>query len=115
MTKTALLAGIALTGFAFSASADEPTTLENVVSHGVTMNVQGLPIPVVYHDDGTYSANAMGSDIPGTWRIEGHSLCTESSMQPGESCTEYPDGKGPGDTFNVNSASLGAVTVTINE
>ena len=99
---------------AMTAPAIAETTLEYVISNGVVVSVQGYDIPVNYHEDGTYAAVAMGSEIPGTWRIEGTSLCTESSMQPGENCTEYPEGKGPGDSFTVAGA-MGPTTITINE
>ncbi len=107
LTASALVAGLTMPALA-------ETTLDHVISNGVVLSVQGFDIPVEYHADGTYSAVAMGSEIPGTWRIEGASLCTESSMQPGENCTEYPEGMGPGDSFTVESA-MGPATITINQ
>ncbi len=112
MLRKVLISSVLAAGLAAPAMAE--TTLDYVISNGVVLSVQGFDIPVDYHEDGTYSAVAMGSEIPGTWRIEGTSLCTESSMQPGENCTEYPEGKGPGDSFTVEGA-MGPATITINQ
>lgn len=115
MQKTLILVAAATAMLATPAMARESeTTLDHVIKKGVVLSVSGFEIPVMYHEDGTYTANAMGSDVPGTWRIDGASLCTESSMQPGETCTEYPEGKGPGDSFEVMGA-MGPATITINE
>lgn len=114
MRKIFITSALVSASLLLPAMASASTTLETVIAKGVTLSMQGLDIPVTYHEDGTYTAVAMGSEIPGTWRIEGTKLCTESSAQPGERCTEYPEGKGPGDSFNVESA-MGTATITIND
>ena len=97
------------------AFADEKSTLDHALANGIVMSVMGYDIPVTYSDDGTYVASIDGmGDLPGTWSRDGETLCTESSMQPGETCTEYPEGKGPGDSFVVEGA-MGPATITINE
>ncbi|MAK62406.1 MAG: hypothetical protein CMK09_15660 [Ponticaulis sp.] len=115
MQKSLILAAAAAAMLTAPALAGESeTTLDYVIEKGVVLSVSGFEIPVMYHADGTYTAEAMGSEIPGTWRIDGASLCTESSMQPGETCTEYPEDMGPGDSFEVMGA-MGPATITINE
>jgi hypothetical protein len=114
MRKIIFTSALLTAGLLLPAVASASTTLEYVVEKGVNVSIQGFEIPVTYNADGTYSATAMGSEIPGTWRIEGTKFCTESSAQPGETCTEYPEGKGPGDSFDVEGA-MGPTTVTINE
>ena len=110
MKKLAAVAALAA-AFAAPAFAD---TLEAVTTKGIVMSIQGMEIPVNYAEDGTFSGNAMGQDFAGKWRIDGMSLCTTSDFQPEEACTEYPEGKGPGDTFTL-SGPMGEVEVKINE
>lgn len=110
MRKLLISAAIAA-GLAAPAMAD---TLEAVTTKGMIMSIQGMEIPVTYAEDGTYTADAMGQTINGKWRIEDKSLCTSNDMQPEESCTEYPEGKGPGDEFTIAGA-MGEVSIKINE
>jgi hypothetical protein len=53
--------------------------------------------------------------MTGKWRIDGTKLCTLNSMNPTETCIEYPAGKKPGDEFKVTNPMLGEVSVTINK
>lgn len=110
MRKLLISAALAA-GLAAPAMAD---TLEAVTTKGVTLSMMGMEIPVTYNEDGTYTADAMGQTINGQWRIEGTSLCSSNDMQPEETCTEYPEGKGPGDEFTI-SGDQGEVTIKINE
>ncbi len=110
MRKLLISAALAA-GLAAPAMAD---TLEAVTSKGVVLSMMGMEIPVTYNADGTYTADAMGQTINGKWRIEGASLCSSNDMQPEETCTEYPEGKGPGDEFTI-SGDQGEVTIKINE
>ena len=112
--RTLIASTVIVAALPTPAFAEDKSTLDHVVAHGVVLSTQGMDIPVTDNEDGTYTAEAMGMTIDGSWRIDGTSLCTESSMQPGENCTEYPEGKGPGDTFEVNGA-MGPATITINE
>ncbi len=110
------LAILALVAGAMSAPAfADGTTLENVISKGVVLEAAGYTIPVTYSEDGSYVSEAFGSEITGTWRIDGTSLCTTSSMQPTENCTEYPEGVAPGESFEIVSPAIGPMKITINE
>ncbi|MEM5518681.1 hypothetical protein WNY37_17115 [Henriciella sp. AS95] len=98
-----------------AAYAEGNDTLNVLIANDAVITTQGLSIPIDYNEDGTYSGVAMGSSFTGSWRIEGDSLCTTSTLSPTESCTEYPEGKSAGDEFEVTSPTLGTVTVKINE
>lgn len=115
MKKPLLVAATALAFTAPFALAEGNATLKSLIAKDAEITTQGLAIPIDYNEDGTYSGVAMGTGFTGTWRIEGNSLCTTSSMSPAESCTEYPEGKSAGDEFEVTSPTLGAVKVKINE
>ncbi len=106
ITASALAIGLAAPAFA--------DTLEAVTTKGVILEIQGMEIPITYADDGTYTADAMGQTINGQWRIDGTSLCSSNDMQPEESCQEYPEGKGPGDSFDLEGP-MGTATIKINE
>lgn len=97
------------------ALAQASDTLKVLVAKDAVLTTQGYSIPIDYHEDGTYSGEAMGSAFTGEWRIEDTKLCTRSSMSPGETCTEYPTGKTAGDEFEVTSPTLGIVTIRIND
>ena len=77
------------------------------------MTVQGHVIPVDYFEDGTFRGRAAGTDFEGTYRLEENRICTSSSLSMSETCTPYPEGKRPGDEFDVVSPSLGQVRVRI--
>lgn len=114
MYKTILIA-LAVPMLAAPALAQGSDTLNAVVANGIVIDAQGYSIPIEYSDDGTYSGSLGGTSFNGKWRIEGKSLCTTSDMSPTETCTEYPDGKGAGDEFEVTNPALGKVNVKINE
>ena len=106
--KLAMLAALIL--------LQEPTTLQNVTTHGVTMNVMGLSVPVTYSADGKFTASPPGTRVEGVWRIDGDRLCTRTGSEP-EVCAVYPAGKKPGDTFEVPGAmgpQMGTIRITIN-
>lgn len=110
-----LIISVAAASIVAPAFAEDKSTLDYAIEKGIVMSAMGYDIPVTYSDDGTYVASIDGmGDLPGTWRRDGETLCTESSMQPGENCTEYPAGKAPGDSFVIEGA-MGPATITINE
>jgi hypothetical protein len=116
--KNGILIGIIALGLTAPAFADDSDTLKNVIAHGtvVQANMQGqaLELTMTYKADGTYTAAAGGQEIGGgTWKIDGDKLCTASQL--GESCTAYPSGKAPGDSFKLTHATLGEITVKIKE
>jgi hypothetical protein len=86
------------------------TTLEEVTTKGIILNVQGMDIDVTYTPDGKLSA--MDGQITGTWRIDGDKLCTTSNVAPDEQCVEYPKDKKSGDSFEVTGPN-GTATVKI--
>ena len=116
--KTLMLAA-ALIACAAPAFAQDTTTLQYVTTKGTViradMQGQALELPMTYKADGTYSTEAMGQTMTGKWRIDGTKLCTLNSMNPSETCIEYPTGKKPGDEFKVTNPMLGEVSVTINQ
>ena len=112
--KRILLVSALVFGLATPA-AFAKSTLENVTEKGATIVITGYTLDISYAADGTYSTEVSGYPITGNWRIDGTKFCTTSSMNPTESCSEYPEGKGPGDTFTVQSETAGEVTVTIHE
>jgi len=116
--KTRILAGVIALGLAAPAFAQDNTTVQNVIAKGAVvqaeMQGQALELAMTYKADGTYTAATGGQEIGGgTWKINGEKLCTASQL--GESCTTYPAGKKPGDSFKVTHATLGEITVQINE
>lgn len=94
-----LLTAAALLALATPALAG---TLEEVTTKGIILNVQGMDIDVDYTPDGKFTA--MDGQVTGEWRIDGDKLCTKSTVQPEESCTEYPKDKKSGDSFEVQGA-----------
>ena len=103
-----ILAAAASLAFAAPAAAG---TLEEVVSHGIILTIQGMDIDVTYTPDGKFTA--MDGQVTGEWRTDGEKLCTKSDL--GEGCTAYPAGKKAGDSFKITSPTLGEATVTINK
>ncbi len=99
-------------GLAAPAMAD---TLEAVIEKGIVLKVEGgIEIPVSYRPDGTFVADVFGTEMEGTWRIDGKTMCTTSEAAPEEECSEYPEGKGPGDEFEM-SGPQGVAIIAINE
>jgi hypothetical protein len=96
--------------FAAPAFAQQPTTLQEVTTKGIVLQIQGMDIDVAYKPDGTFSA--MEGQVTGKWRIDGEKLCTTSNMSPDEECTVYPAGKKSGDSFDLTSAQ-GTATIKI--
>lgn len=100
------------------AFAQDKTTLDYVTTKGTVvqadMQGQAMALAMTYKADGTYTATVDGQELGGgTWKIDGEKLCTVSQL--GESCTAYPAGKKPGDEFKATHATLGEITVKINQ
>ncbi len=102
---------IVATATALPAFAQEPSTLGYVTTRGVVMKVSGLDIPVTYAPDGKFSA--MQGAVSGDWRIDGDKLCSKSNVDPTEVCIAYPQGKKPGDQFEIIGPQ-GSLTIRIN-
>lgn len=115
MLRTAI--SMILTSLLVTAPAGAQTqdTLRAVISNGVQLTLGRHAVMIEYHEDGTYSGQQAGLVVEGNWRVEGESLCVRSDLSLVETCTVYPPGKRPGDTFEVTSPALGQVSVTIRE
>jgi hypothetical protein len=108
--KKIIAACAALTALATPAFAQQPTTLQEVTTKGIVLQVQGMDIDVTYKPDGTFSA--MEGQVTGKWRIDGEKLCSSSNMSEQEECVAYPAGKKSGDSFDV-TGSQGTATIKI--
>jgi hypothetical protein len=106
MRKLVLAAAVA----ALATPAFAGTTLEEVTSHGIVLNIQGTDIDVNYTPDGKFTA--MDGQVTGTWRIDGDKMCTTSNFDPTEQCVEYPKDKKSGDSFDLTGPQ-GSVSVKI--
>lgn len=91
-------AAVALAAPAFAQGA---TTLQEVTTKGIVLDVGGFIVDVDYKPDGTFSA--MDGAATGKWRIDGEKLCTSTDATP-EECVVYPAGKKSGDSFEVTGA-----------
>jgi hypothetical protein len=103
-----LLMAAALASLAAAATAG---TLDEVVKHGIVIQIPNNPIDVTYTPDGKFSA--AGGQVIGTWRIDGDALCTTSNVDPTETCVTYPKDKKSGDSFEVTGPN-GTATIKIN-
>lgn len=101
----AVLAALAAPAFAQTSS-----TLQEVTTKGIVIDIQGMLIDVTYKPDGTFTA--MDDQVTGKWRIDGDKLCTSSNMNPAEECVAYPAGKKSGDSFDLTSPQ-GTATIKI--
>jgi hypothetical protein len=103
-----LLLALALAALSTTAGAG---TLDEVVKHGIVILLPNNPIDVTYTPDGKFAA--AGGQVTGTWRIDGHALCTTSTVDPNETCVTYPKDKKSGDSFEVTGPN-GTATIKIN-
>lgn len=92
------------------AFAQEKTTLEWMIAKGSILKVMGQEFPTTYTPDGKFSA--AGGQVTGTWKIVGETLCVTTNYDPQEACTLYPNGKKPGDEFQIQSPQ-GEATIQI--
>lgn len=112
--KTASIAAASLVALG-SASAQTPAidTLYFVVREGVVMTAHGHAIDIDYDAEGNFRGRAAGTTFEGSYRLDGDQLCTTSSLASADTCTRYPEGKRPGDEFDVVSPTLGQVRIRI--
>jgi len=104
------IACLAVAALAAPAFAQQASTLQELTTRGMVMEVSGMEIEVTYKPDGTFTA--MDDQVTGKWRIDGDKLCTSSNFSPAEECVVYPTGKKSGDSFEVTSAQ-GTATIRI--
>ena len=102
-----LLAAAACAALATPAFAD---TIDEIVKHGIVLNVQGTDIEVTYTADGKFTA--MDGQVTGAWKRDGDKMCTSSNFDPNETCTAYPADQKSGDSFDLEGPQ-GSVTIKI--
>lgn len=110
--KYAIIAATALSTFAPIASAEYNSTIDYVLKNGAIYNIMGIGYSVVWSEDGTYVADGFSAIYNGKWRRDGDTFCIHPAGDP-ETCSVYPDGQGPGDSFEIISDLWGPVTVEI--
>lgn len=103
---------IALAAPALAQDAAPPSdTVKTVVEKGVSMEVMGQAGTIDYKADGTFSG--FDGQFAGTYKTNGNKLCISvEAFGIDNQCTEYPDGKKSGDTFEIPS-DMGPLKVTI--
>jgi len=92
------------------AAAPASDTIQAVTTKGVFFDIMGMEIDMDFKADGTFSG-MMGA-FAGTWKADGKKLCLTIPGMVENQCTEYPDGKKSGDSFEVSSDN-GPMTVKI--
>jgi hypothetical protein len=105
-----IVAASMLVAVAAPAFAQDSDTIKLIIAKGNKLAVMGMEFNFVYKADGTYSDAASG--MGGKYRIDGKKLCITPEALGQELCSEYPDGKKSGDTFDVQS-DFGPLTITI--
>jgi hypothetical protein len=92
---------ITLPAFAQEAPAPAPAsdTIKEVTTKGVIFDVMGMEIDMDFKADGTFSG--MAGAFAGTWKADGKKLCLTIPGMIENQCTEYPDGKKSGDSFEI--------------
>lgn len=101
---------LAATVFAALATPAFADTIDEVVKHGIVLNVQGMDIEVTYTADGKFTA--MDGQVTGAWKRDGDKLCTSSNFDPNETCAAYPADQKSGDSFDLEGPQ-GSVTIKI--
>lgn len=113
MKKIAIALVALLAAPAFAQTPAPPSdTVKNVTEKGVMLDFAGTPVDISYKADGTFAG--MGGQLAGTWKADGKKLCITIPGMVENQCTEYPDGKQPGDSFEI-AGEQGAMKVTINK
>jgi hypothetical protein len=101
LTTLALVAAL-MAAPAFAQEAAPPSdTIKEVTSKGVFFDVQGMEIDMVFKADGSFTG--MAGAFEGTWKADGKKLCLTIPGMIENQCTEYPDGKKSGDSFEVTT------------
>lgn len=114
MRLTLLAAAAALIAAPALAQIAPPSdTVKAVVEKGVTMEVMGQAGDIEYKADGSFSG--FDGQFAGTYKTNGNKLCiTVEAFGMVDQCTEYPDGKKAGDSFEIPS-EMGPLKVTIRQ
>jgi len=112
MRLTAIALAVALIAAPALAQEAAPAsdTIKEVTAKGVIFDVMGMEIDMDFKADGSFSG--MAGAFAGTWKADGKKLCLTIPGMIENQCTEYPDGKKSGDSFEVVS-EMGAMNVKI--
>jgi phosphate-selective porin len=103
-------AALMVAGSAFAqTSAAAGSTIANVLAKGTVMNVQGMDIEFTYKPDGTFDGGGL---FAGKYKVDGNKICLEIPDFGVTSCSEYPDGKKSGDSFQIQT-DMGPIDVKI--
>ena len=107
--RLALLAAscVALPVIAQEAAAPSDT-VKAILEKGITIDAGGMAGDIVYTPDGKFSG--FDGMFEGTYKADGNKICIESAVM--SSCSEYPDGKKSGDSFEMPGPQ-GSMTVKI--
>jgi hypothetical protein len=118
-----ILAGLALVafGFSFALAADDPMASR----YGNTLVIKGADgkeaARLYYNQDGTAVRKlADGTEIKGTWKMDGANLCfTQVSPPPKpdmtSQCNPFSGPKKVGDTWDVTRPDGTKLTVTLQQ
>ena len=110
---TFAMAAVLFAAPALAQTAPPSDTVQAVVEKGVTMEVMGQAGDIEYKPDGTFSG--FDGQFEGKYKTDGNKLCiTVEAFGIVDQCTEYPEGKKPGDSFEINS-DMGPLKVTIRQ
>jgi hypothetical protein len=107
MKRAIIALGIVL--LAAPAFAQESDTIKTIITNGSKLAVMGMEFEFAYKADGTYTDN---QGTGGKYRVDGKKLCLTPDAIGQELCSDYPDGKKSGDSFDIQS-DFGPMTVTI--
>jgi hypothetical protein len=106
----ALAAGLLAAPVLAQTAAPASDTIKAVTAKGVTMSVQGMDFDIDFTPDGNFTG--AGGQFAGTWKADGKKLCLTIPGMIDNQCTEYPDGKKSGDSFDITN-DQGSITVKI--
>jgi heat shock protein HslJ len=108
---TIVLAAALIAAPAFAQEAAPPSdTIKEVTAKGVIFDVMGMEIDLEFKADGNFTG--MAGQLAGTWKADGKKLCLTIPGMIENQCTEYPDGKKSGDSFEIVT-DMGALNVKI--
>jgi len=100
-------AALMVAGAAFAQAAN--STIANVIAKGAVMSVQGMDIEFTYKPDGTFDGGGL---FAGKYKVDGNKLCIEIPDFGVTSCSEYPEGKKSGDSFQIQT-DMGPIDIKI--
>jgi hypothetical protein len=107
--KRSIIIALGLGLAAAPAFADDSDTIKTIIEKGSKLSVMGMEFEFVYKGDGTYTDD---QGTGGKYRVDGKKLCLTPDALGQELCSDYPDGKKSGESFEIQS-DFGPMQVTI--